>query len=936
MQFFCVIALVFVGSQHETTFPFIFSHRHYSVNACLMPVLAADGCHVTTVEGIGSFKSQNSSSSNKNSTSTQLHPVQQAMVDLHGSQCGFCTPGIIVSIYTLLTNEPSVSHLEEHLDGNLCRCTGYRPIWDAARSLCSDATAVVKGPCGTPCRECPERDVCKQNCNLEDKDKESKPQEDDMDNLCCSSSSDKMTMYQDTFLKDTSWLDQPNKMFPDELLDSTSTVHQQLSQPLVVVDTTPNHHAGGTWFKPTSLVELLTILDENDTSSNKNGGCKLVVGNTEVGIEIRFKHAVYPRLVFPSDSIQELYNFSVTPTSLVIGSCCPLSTIQDKCGQLGNKENTASFLTRTVMPIHDMLRWFASTQIRNVACLGGNLVTASPISDMNPLLASMGATLILSSMNSANKDGTITQRSIPVVDFFLRYRTVNLQPTEVVERIEVPLVRKVFEYVKPFKQARRREDDISIVTAGMRMRLEIQNDKFIIAECALVFGGMAITTVVAVETAKAMVGSELCSETIEKASSVLLTEFDLPNTVPGGQAAYRMTLTASFLRKFYLSVIQELQADINAITADPAAFPDYSPSSLPAVPVVDEAELASLTNFLSEKKPTFTGVQRYPKAKVVSGLEDSVLSPLPAMAAANATSDKDHVVVGKPVTHQSAPLHCTGEAAYTDDIPLPPGTLHAVLVLSTECGSVLESIDASPALSVAGVFGVYTHEDLVALGGDNAMGPIVKDELVFLPIGDLVRAIGQVLGIVVAESLESAELGARLVSVQYGEKSNEKIIVSIDDAIKASSFYDFSRHTLERGDLSVIDNLSSLTDSSGKKPSVGDIVKVSGTFRSGGQEHFYLEPNSTLVIPSEADTNLTIYCSTQAPTKTQTFCASATATPASKVVVRVKRMGGGFGGKETRSVFASAAASVAAKASSRPVRLTLSRDVDMKTTGGRK
>jgi xanthine dehydrogenase/oxidase len=89
------------------------------------------------------------------------------------------------------------------------------------------------------------------------------------------------------------------------------------------------------------------------------------------------------------------------------------------------------------------------------------------------------------------------------------------------------------------------------------------------------------------------------------------------------------------------------------------------------------------------------------------------------------------------------------------------------------------------------------------------------------------------------------------------------------------------------------------------------------------------------VVPSDADTNLTIYCSTQAATKTQKFSASATGTPASKVVVRVKRLGGGFGGKETRTLFSSLAAAVAAKISCRPVRLTLGRDEDMKLTGNR-
>ena len=134
---------------------------------------------------------------------------------------------------------------------------------------------------------------------------------------------------------------------------------------------------------------------------------------------------------------------------------------------------------------------------------------------------------------------------------------------------------------------------------------------------------------------------------------------------------------------------------------------------------------------------------------------------------------------------------------------------------------------------------------------------------------------------------------------------------------------------IERGDVDDV-FASYETADNGEK-----LVTVSGMFRSGGQEHFYLETNATLVVPSESATNLTIYSSTQAPTKTQGYCASATNTPASKVVVRMKRMGGGFGGKETRSAFSACAAAVAAKISNRPVRLTLGRDVDMSITGGR-
>ena len=376
-------------------------------------------------------------------------------------------------MYTLLSNSNSVKTVEEHLDGNLCRCTGYRPIWDAARALCDDAEELVRGPCGTPCRECPERDECEQDCNVADKKKEES-------DICCSTSKDKIQQYKDTFLKDQSWRNQPDEMFPKELLDESSSEVAHLSRPLMVVDRS-EFHAAGTWFKPTTFTDLLSLLKQ--FGGLGTGACKLVVGNTEVGIETRFKQAVYPRLISPSDSIKELFSMHVTEENLVIGACCPLSTIQHECEILGANPD----LTRTVMPIHDMLRWFASTQIRNVACLGGNLVTASPISDMNPMLAAMGATLTLSSLDDK---GEVMRRQVKVSDFFLKYRVVDLQPTEVVECIQVPVLGKVMEYLQPFKQARRREDDISIVTAGMKMKLAVKDSKFVIAEAALAYGGM--------------------------------------------------------------------------------------------------------------------------------------------------------------------------------------------------------------------------------------------------------------------------------------------------------------------------------------------------------------------------------------------------------------------------------------------------------------
>eukprot|EP00962_Isochrysis_galbana_P010501 scaffold2902_cov112-Isochrysis_galbana.AAC.2 len=118
----CGACTVVVSSRAHGTFEV----RHAAINACLMPLPAADWCAVTTVEGIGSARKG------------AVHPIQARMAALHGSQCGFCTPGIVMAMYGALRAAPhlSASALADKLDGNLCRCTGYRPILDAAATLC--------------------------------------------------------------------------------------------------------------------------------------------------------------------------------------------------------------------------------------------------------------------------------------------------------------------------------------------------------------------------------------------------------------------------------------------------------------------------------------------------------------------------------------------------------------------------------------------------------------------------------------------------------------------------------------------------------------------------------------------------------------------------------------------------------------------------------
>ena len=158
---------------------------------------------------------------------------------------------------------------------------------------------------------------------------------------------------------------------------------------------------------------------------------------------------------------------------------------------------------------------------------------------------------------------------------------------------------------------------------------------------------------------QALIGSELSAESFEKAKEAILSEMKLPEGVPGGQAAYRMTLAASFLHKFFLCILAELKTDAEKIKYDPTLFS----GELPAVPDEDNLEVSGTNNFLEAEKPNFFGQQRYPAPKVVSqGLEEKDI-PLD-----DEQKETEASAVGKPVTHQSGPLHCTGEAIYADDI----------------------------------------------------------------------------------------------------------------------------------------------------------------------------------------------------------------------------------------------------------------------------
>ncbi len=267
--------------------------------------------------------------------------------------------------------------------------------------------------------------------------------------------------------------------------------------------------------------------------------------------------------------------------------------------------------------------------------------------------------------------------------------------------------------------------------------------------------------------------------------------------------------------------------------------------------------------------------------------------------------------LGQPVRHESAHLHVTGAALYADDIPLPAGTLHAAFGLSPAAHGRLRECDLSPVLQIPGVAAVATAVDVP---GENNYGSVVHDDPIFAT--DLVQYAGQPLFAVAASDYATARLAARAARVRVDPLP---AILDIRSALREGSWL-LPTERLARGDA--------------RAALAGAAHRLRGTVVMGGQDHFYLEGQIAIAVPQE-DGAMLVHSSTQHPSEVQQVVARALARRSHDIVVQCRRMGGGFGGKETQPALIAAAAAVLAQKTRRPVKLRLDRDVDMLMTGKR-
>lgn len=714
-----------VVSQHNPTTNKIY---HASVNACLAPLVSVDGKHVITIEGLGSSK--------------RPHAVQQRVAVGNGSQCGFCTPGIVMSLYALIRNNPSPNEhdVEDAFDGNLCRCTGYRPILDAAHTFTKQPS-----PCGKAASN------GGSGCCMEKPDGAG----------CC---------------KTDGVVEGPVKTFPrpdfieydpDTELIFPPMLKKFQMKPLVLGNKRKK------WFRPVTLDQLLEIKSAYPSA-------KIIGGSTETQIEIRFKALQYPVSVYVGD-IPELRQYSFKDDHLEIGGNVSLSDLESICQEA--IEHYGRDRGQVFDAMYKQLKYFAGRQIRNVGTPAGNLVTASPISDLNPVFRAANAVLMATSLGK--------ETELPMADFFTGYRKTSLPEDAVISSIRIPLTRTTGEFFRTYKQAKRKDDDIAIVTATFRVVLDGSG---VVSKCDLIYGGMAAMTVAAKTAQEYLVGKRLAElETLEGTMSALEQDFNLPFGVPGGMASYRKALALGFFYRYYHEVLTSLDGAVEA-KGDKEA--------------VEELE-----------------------REISTGTVDH-----------DAATAYEQEVVGKTNTHLAAMKQTTGEAQYTDDIPPLRNELYGCYVLSKKAHAKIKSVDYSAALEMPGVVDYVDRHDLPSPEANYWGGP-KHDEVFFAE--DHVFTAGQPIALIVATSFLRAQDAARAVKVEYEELP---AVLSIEDAIEHNSFHDYSQ-SIEKGSVEEAFRKCDYT--------------FTGTARMGGQEHFYLETQASMVVPKPEDGEMEVFSSTQ-------------------------------------------------------------------------
>ncbi|MEP3330745.1 xanthine dehydrogenase small subunit [Sedimentitalea sp.] len=379
-----------------------------ALNACILFLPQLQGKSVRTVEGVSG-------------PDNALHPVQEAMVAHHGSQCGFCTPGFVMSMTTAHLN--GATNYDDQLAGNLCRCTGYAPIIRAAE-------AAAKQP------------------------------------------------------------------VPQWVKDDASAP------------------APSTPFIPESADDLAVIFAEHPDAT-------LVAGATDVGLWVTKQLRDLDPVIF-LNRCEDLKTIQIDENEVRLGAMVDMNAM---CAAIADLHPSYG----------EMIRRYASVQVRNAATVGGNIANGSPIGDNPPALIALGATLHLRKGDA--------RRSLPLQDFFVAYGKQDRQPGEFVEAVSFP---RQPDRLKCYKLSKRFDQDISAVCGCFNITVA----DGVVTQAKIAFGGMAATPKRADAVEAALIGKPWTKETMNAAQAGFNTDFT-PMSDMRASARYRLESARAMLARYF-------------------------------------------------------------------------------------------------------------------------------------------------------------------------------------------------------------------------------------------------------------------------------------------------------------------------------------------------------------------------------------------------
>uniref|UniRef100_A0A1D1Y7W5 Putative aldehyde oxidase 4 n=1 Tax=Anthurium amnicola TaxID=1678845 RepID=A0A1D1Y7W5_9ARAE len=808
----------------------------FTVSSCLTLLCSIHFCSVTTTEGLGNIRDG-------------FNSIHERIAGFHASQCGFCTPGMCMSIFSALNNadktgrpEPPVgfskltmSEAEKVIAGNLCRCTGYRSIVDTCKSFASDVDMEDLGLNSFWRQGEANIDVRKLPFYHRDK-------------ICTFPE----------FLKSE---------IKASLESSYSSASLLQIQQLNISDKSKYSISSrvGCWYLPKSINDLQTLLKSEEFGSS----VKLVAGNTSTGVYKEVDH--YDKYIDLS-YIPELSKIRRDISCIEIGAAVTISRAIEVL-----KEDKGGCVSVIFTKIANHMDKVASQFIRNTASIGGNIVMAQrgkfPSDIATILLAVNSSVCIL--MNSERlvlsleeffKSPPCDYRVLLLGIWIPTWNSVSKRGSVANDFVNNQLLKEPKLVFETYRAAPRPLGNaVAYVNAAFLAQISTQetSGKLVIDNLQLAFGAFGTRHAIRARKVEEFLVGKSVNESIMLDAIRLLKEIIIPEKGTE-HPTYRISVAVGFLFEF----LQQL------------------------------CEKSTESGNISRTKPEGT----ISSAKFQNGCitasdnlaSDGVMTDHPGHDTAFLSSKRvvevssDYRPIGLPIKKAGVELQASGEAVFVDDIPSPKDCLHGAFIYSTKPLVHVKDIKLNPTSASDKIISIISLKDIPNGGKNVGSGSIFGEDPLFAC--SFAECAGQPLCLVVAETQRLANAAAQQAEVIYEVGTVRPPILLVEEAVQKSSFFEVPPFIRPK---QVGDFYKGMGEADHKIQSAEIIL--------GSQYYFYMETQTALAIPDEGNC-ISVYSSSQCPEKAHDVISACLGIPNHNVRVITRRVGGGFGGKALKSV----------------------------------